>query len=148
VNEPEIQRADAGARRRAVLIVVFAAVAGAILIALFRASRPALERWIMRDPSQVGARLRLSFAIVVVLSSASLLGFAAYFWRLGARVVDAERFPPPGVAVFRDTPVVRGPAARRRGRLIQAAAVALTVLAILIAVLLSRIASALVGWAT
>ena len=148
MSEPEIQRADAGARRRAALIVVCAAVAGAILIALARTYRPALERWITQDPDQVGSRLRLAFSILAVVSSGSLLGFAAYFWRLGMRVVHAEQIPPPGLAVLRDTPIVRGSAARRRGRFIQVVAVMLTLLAVLIAVLFSRIAPALVGRAT
>lgn len=40
-------------------------------------------------------------------------------FRIGGRTVAAVRYPPPGVILARATTVVRGPAARRRGRCLQ-----------------------------
>jgi hypothetical protein len=103
--------------------------------------RPAVEQWITRDPELAGSRLALALTAVALAMTASALGFAAYFWRLGAKAVRAERFPPPGLATVRDTPIVRGPAARRRGRLLQSAAVALAVVAGAIPFLVWRLLS-------
>jgi hypothetical protein len=48
-----------------------------------------------------------------------LAGAALHLWSLGARVVRAARFPPPGLAVVRDTPVLTGEKAVVRGRLLR-----------------------------
>lgn len=48
---------------------------------------------------------------------------AAYCWRLGGRMVKSRRFPPPGVPVIRDTPVLHDLDAERRGRRLQMCAV-------------------------
>ena len=141
----EIQRADPRARRRALLIVACATVAGPTLIALAEQYRPVLEDWVTRDPDHVPARLKLGFATLAVAVSGPLLGCAAYVWRLGRSIVRAEKFPPPGRAVVRDTVVMRGSAARRRGRLIQLIAAALALVACAIPATLWRLASLLAG---
>ncbi len=139
----EVQRADPRARRRALLTVACATVAGLTLIALAERYRPVLEDWVTRDPDQF--RARLGFATLAVALSGPLLGGAAYYWRLGRRIVRAETFPPPGLAVVRDTVVMHGRAARRRGRLIQLIAAALALVACAIPAMLWRLASLLTG---
>jgi hypothetical protein len=142
---PEVQRADAGARRRAVLLVVAGAVVGALLIAASERARGPLRDWILSEPGESARRLRL----VVLLSGgvllAPLFGFAAYLWTLGSRVLRAGRFPPPGCRVIRDTPVHRGRPAVSRGRGLQALAVGLGVAAALLGSMWWRLASMLGG---
>ena len=115
----EIQRADPLARRKAALVVACGLLVGLVVISLAEFYRPALVDWFTRDPEQIDSRLRLVFAVLAVALVVPLLGFGACFWRLGDRIVRAERFPPPGLAVTTDTVVLRGRFARRRGRLIQ-----------------------------
>jgi hypothetical protein len=64
-----------------------------------------------------------------------LLALALYFWRWGGAIVRAGRFPPPGAEVVRDTPVRRGAAARRQGRLAQGFAAVVAVAAFVLALL-------------
>ena len=52
-----------------------------------------------------------------------LLFVAGHFWRMGQSVFDAQRFPPPGVQVIRDTPVLTGKEALSRDRLCQVGAI-------------------------
>lgn len=98
------------------------ATAGLILLILLDEYRAALGDWLTKDPGQAASRLRMTFGSLAVLIAGPILGFSAYFWRLGGRIVTTERFPPPGMAVVRDTHVLQNGAARRRGRLIQAGA--------------------------
>ena len=135
----EIQRADPLARRKAALVVACGLLVG--LLAEFY--RPALLDWIIRDPEQIDSRLRLVFAVLAVAFVVPLLGFGACFWRLGDRIVRAERFPPPGLAVTTDTVVLRGNFARRRGRLAQLVAGIFVLAAPAVAIILWRLISLL-----
>ena len=59
------------------------------------------------------------------LASASLLVAAILVLRLAQCIRSAGRYPPPGMPVIRDTPVLRGDAACRRARGIKIAGWAL-----------------------
>jgi hypothetical protein len=123
----EIRKADPEARRRAILVVVFGAAIGALLIAGFEELRQPLHDWLMSDPAQTPRRARLVIALSAVLLAAPLITFAVYLWLLGVKVVRAQQYPPPGLRVIRDTPVVSGPGAVTRGQAIQVGAVCLGV---------------------
>jgi hypothetical protein len=92
----EIQRADPRARRKALVVLASGALDGLAIILLLESYRPAVVDWISRDPEQMHARLRLMLAVLAAGLAVPVLAFAAYVWRLGGRVVRAERFPPPG----------------------------------------------------
>ena len=62
-------------------------------------------------------------AVFAVLVTVPSLVLGVYLWRLGAHIVRAERFPPPGSLVIRDTLITVGDNARRVGRLVQIGAV-------------------------
>ena len=98
------------------------------------------QDWIARDPT---AHLRYGLLLSVALVSAPLLALASYLWRVGARTIRAERFPPPGFAVVRNTRVLRGQSARRRGRPAQALAAATGSLACAFPVVCWRLAETL-----
>lgn len=136
----EIQRANPRARRQALLIVVCGVVFGLILILLAQSYRPALEEWVSQDPH---SRLRFALVAVFVAFVVPLLGLIGYFWRVGDRIVRAERFPAPGATVVRDTVVLRGQSARWRGRLIQFCAAILLLAAACFCILLWRLVSLL-----
>jgi hypothetical protein len=65
--------------------------------------------------------LRLT-AIVLWVGGLGLVGMGAWFWRLGRRINLADRFPPPGMKVIKDTRVRTGAKARALANLAQAAA--------------------------
>jgi hypothetical protein len=139
------QAADAVARRRALLIVVIVALTGGLAIWSFAALRPAIEEWVASG-GDVGVRVR-RFRIVLLglwaFVSLPLVAFAVYFWRLGRRILLTGRFPPPGMSVVRDTPILTGAASRRGGRALQFVGLALAAAAIGFGVVLWRLASLL-----
>lgn len=112
----EIRRADPRTRQLAIAIVLLGALLGAVLIAGFEHYRPELETWLRRDPSASSTAL----AAVAALACLPLFAAAGYLLLYGSRIVSAEMYPPPGGKLFRDTRVLTGPAAMRRGRLLQA----------------------------
>ena len=128
----EIRKADPEARRRAILVVVLGATIGALLIAGFGHFRGSLHEWLVSDPAETAFRARVVIRAAAFLLAAPLVAFAAYLWLLGAKALRAQQFPPPGLRVIRDTPVVSGPAAVTRGHAIQIFAVCLGVGAVVL----------------
>ena len=126
----EIQRADAGTRRRAIWIVILGIAAGAVMLRWFEQSLPALIAWATENPDQGAARARLLLALIGTVIVAPLAGFAAYLWFLGERISRSGRFPLPSMKVVRDTVVVTGEDAVTRSRFVKALAVFLAVSAI------------------
>jgi hypothetical protein len=113
----DVQKADPGARRQAVWLLVAGTVAGALLIVAFARYETPLVKWMRADPREAAHRLTLVLVAGVVVLSAPAVLFAAYLWRLGGRVLRAQQFPPPGYRAIRDIPIVTGRAAVLRGQL-------------------------------
>lgn len=132
----DIQKGDASLRRVTIAFVVAGAVVGAALIALATAYRPAFEDWLKED---LRARARLVMGALAVATAGPVLGLSGYMWIFGRRIIRAERYPPPGLRVTHDTPVVIGDVARRRGRLLQVLAGTLAIVAAVLAGLLLRV---------
>jgi hypothetical protein len=137
----EIHAADPRAKRTALVVILASLIVGTALIILFDRARPAIGRWVFADQQQVALRARVVLSVVAVIAAGPLIGFAAYFYRLGGATVRSARFPPTGAAMIYDTPVVSGDAARTRGRILQVLAVMLVVAAIAMAGLLWTLAS-------
>jgi len=140
---PDIRKTDPNARRKVVLILVVGTCAGALLIAAFERYRIPLSDWVLADPGASAQRARSVLILLAVLLLAPLLAFAAYLWSLGERVVRAREFPPPGLRVIRDTPVITGESAVSRGRLLKVLALGCGIAAAALGLLLWRFQSLL-----
>ena len=135
----DVQKADPTARRAALLIITFGTIAGGVLLTLSAGSSGRrVAEWVKED---VYVRVRIVTALLMLLTTGPALGGAVYLWRLGQRVVRARQFPPPGLRVVRDTPLLAGERAVRRGRLLQALATTLGVAGLLLAFVLWRLVS-------
>lgn len=141
-NRPEPRRpaaepaVDPAARRRALIIVVCGLGLGGALIALSGGFRRDLTAWAQDNPARALDLLLPALAATIVLP---VLGAAWYFWRLGARTVREQRFPPAHVAWAAGAQAITGVAARRRGRLLQGCAAALAVIIVVFAGILVRL---------
>ncbi len=139
----EIQRADVQLRRRIVgLLVLLLLVSGPLALAL---------RLYERQISQWFAELLLRLAdqpvtlvLLGLLFVSPLLILGAFLFRNGTAVIRGERMPPRGHAVIRDTNVLTGVPAIRRGRIIQCAALILIALVLAIPVVFLKMVQSLV----
>lgn len=132
----DIQRADPIARKQAVLVVAIGTIIGTVLILGFERLQVPLREWILSEPGSSSQRVKVVFLIMAAVLLAPLLALAAYFWRLGRRIVRKQQFPPPMHRVIRDTPIIRGPAAVFRGRVLGSLAVCLAIAAGLLSLVL------------
>jgi hypothetical protein len=132
----EIQKADPRALRSALLIVGGGVLLGVVFITIAGECRQAFETWLTQD---LRARLRIVTAVLTLLTTGPILAIASYCWRLGGRIVRARRYPPAGLRTLRDTLVLTGEAADRRGRFLQVWAAVMGVAGLLLAFFLWRL---------
>ena len=129
---PNIQPADPQARRRAVIVVLTTAVLGALLIYLFNRALPQLSHWLAANLEAILARPAMVIAVALLFMT-PIFAASGYLFVLANRIINSERLPPPGQAVVRDTPVLEGAPAVRRGRALQIIAGMLSVGALVMA---------------
>lgn len=104
MSEPEIQKTDPAARRKALILLLLGLVGGVILSLN-------LERWLKENSELILAYPEL---LCVLLALPLLIG-GGWAWWLGGRVITSHRWPPPGMKVIKDTEVELGDRAVRRG---------------------------------
>ena len=113
-----IQQADPGARRQAIVVLCVATLLGLSAILAFEYYQADFQSWLEKNIGFLAEHTILVFVGSVLLIS-PVLAVAIYLLLLGRRTVRGQRFPPPGYAVARDTPVLRDSQAIQRGYLIQ-----------------------------
>ena len=122
----EIERADPGSRRFALVFLVIAAGLGTAALVVLDSYRQSLLSWFLAHEPNVQVTIVI---VALLLLLMPLLLMAAWVWRYGGRVLRGSRHPPQGVKVIRDTPVRHGARARLYGRLYQALAAVLVLAA-------------------
>ena len=112
--EQEIVPGDPALRRKMLLAAPLILAIGFVALATLPRATRLLILWLQESPG--GGR----HAVLVMLAFAAPFTFGA--WLVGFDVVRrslgtlrTRRFPPPGMRVMRDTPVVRGGTARVLG---------------------------------
>ncbi len=119
-----VQRADPKARRIALWVTAIAAVIGLTVILVLERFRDRLQSWLERNLDFLLDNTAVTLAVALALAAPVFIaGF--YFLRLGNRTIRAQRFPPPGYALTRDTLVLDGWRGIRRGRILQLLALGL-----------------------
>jgi hypothetical protein len=143
----DIRRADPAVRRHALVVLVVGACAGVLLIMVFGLRPTILRDWILAEPAASAQRVKVAFLLLAALVLAPLLAFAAYLWSFGTKVLRASEFPPPGLRVVRDTPVITGEQAISRGRLFRVLALVCTIGSVVLGLLLWRLGLLLSAYA-
>lgn len=125
----QIQPADTEARRRALWLLGIAAVLGLCAILVFEHFQQDFQAW-LEDNIEYLLRNPYVVFLAALLFLSPLIAAAVYLLVLANRTVRAQRFPPPNVAVSRDTAVLEGSQAVRRGRILQFLSILLLLAAI------------------
>lgn len=110
----EIQRADLAYRRRVTRTLI-------AVTALLLAGAIAFQFWLhsisARLPlPELVATIRLTVAVCVALTAASIAALGAHLWLRGNLIVRGRRFPPRDVRSVRDMRIREGVDAVRVGR--------------------------------
>lgn len=140
---PGSRRANPAIRKLAVAVVLAVAMAGMLFTVCCLRVESVIQSWITAEPQTVSHRIKIVLAIIDALISLPLFVFSCYFWRLGARVIRDQAYPPAGYRMLKDTPVITGPKAMVRGRAIKFMGICLGSSAILFGVLFWHLAETL-----
>ncbi len=110
--EASLIPADKVYRKKVIFVYV---ILGSIGVAVIGWGLP----WMQKFLQTLGREEALQFMkVVLVMVFLSVIPVALYLFSFGRKVSAAERFPPPGTKVIRDTVVLEGEKAKQRGRLI------------------------------
>jgi hypothetical protein len=120
--EDQIVPADKKHRRLAVVAVVLFTLLGLLALWILHGYLGEIQRLAEEDLRTAEEKALRLTAIAVWVGGLSLVGMGAWFWRLGRRINLADRYPPPGMKVIKDTRVRTGARARALANLAQAAA--------------------------
>lgn len=118
-----IQKADPAHRRKFFVLFVAMTVIG---LAAIQWGVPLLQENIANQEPESAIRL---VQLLLSLMFVPMVPMAYYTYRLAMRVNNSQQFPPPGMKVIRDTQILQGKAARRRGNQLLAASILLGVAA-------------------
>jgi hypothetical protein len=113
-----IQKADPKARRKAIWVICIATIIGVYAILAFESFQRDFQSWLETNIEYLLENTIVIFLVSLVLVS-PVLAAGAYLLLLGNRTVRAQRFPPPGYAIARNTIVLEGSKGLQRGRIIQ-----------------------------
>jgi hypothetical protein len=138
---PDLQRVDPNTRRTAVMVVVIGALVGLALIAGTRSQLNTLQKVLADNPEAVRANVGIITWALIAAVVVPVWAVNVYLWRLGSRSIRSGIFPPPGIPVIRDMPVLRDNAARKCGRVLQILAAVMSAVAAGFAVALWRLAA-------
>jgi len=120
----EIQRADPGARTTALWIMGAVIALGVLAFAATMNFEQKIADWARSAAAGMDSPIQfLVVALFVVMLP--MVGISIWVFREGSKMVRTQRIPYPGQKVIKDTPVIEGPEAVKRGRAIQFIAVAM-----------------------
>ena len=117
-QDVDIQPADPAARKRAIWVFLLVVVLLGGPVAILEFNQDRLDLWFRENSIGLASRIDILFLSAFILML-PLVGAAVFVFRTATRIIKAERIPFPGQAVIKDTPIITGTKAVRRGRALQ-----------------------------
>ncbi len=110
MNRPDILPADPAYRKKVIKILLISAIAGFLILAVL--SKVIDKQVESGDPGKLIGLMTLLIALMVT----GLTGYSIYLVRIAIKTKRQAQFPPPGMKVIRDTPILYDDAARQRAK--------------------------------
>ena len=109
MNRPDMMPADPDYRKKVLLILLLITLVGFLLLAL---AVPFVNQLFdQANPEQALQTLKLVLSVLILMPTL----FSVYIIRIAIRTLRQQQFPPEGVKVMRDTPIVYDGKAKQRG---------------------------------
>ena len=118
MGNEKIVKTDKDFRKKVLLITLLLVVAGIIFILCFQNYLTGLRSLAEEYPELALQRIINSMKIIIFSVMIIYAGAGIYFLRLGILTIKASQFPPPGIKVIKDTRLIEGKNAVRKGIII------------------------------
>ena len=128
----EIIKADQISKKRFVWTMAISVIIVAVVLHFMKSHLQFLQKLYQDHPEQAQKEVFILFGFFLVAGVIiqALAGF--YFIHFSQKIIKADQFPPPGTVVLKDTPVLKGPPAKRRAMVILGVGLLMVAFAILL----------------
>ncbi len=125
-----VRKADRNYRKKTFTVIAVCILAGIAVLIFFYNYINDIKILAKQDPATAFQQMFQILQIVLSLMSVSLIALGGFIAHLSFRTIQTSEFPPPHVKVIRDTQIITGQRAKRRGiiGIIIAAAIILSAL--------------------
>ena len=130
-NEKTV-KTDKGFRKKIFIITLFLVVVGIIFIFYFQNYLTGLKLLAEEYPELALQKIISSMKIIIFMLMIIFAGAGIYFLRLGILTIKTSQFPPLGIKVIKDTRLIEGKNAVRKGIIIIILAMLFIISAILL----------------
>ncbi len=118
MENEKIVKTDSNFRKKILLITLLLVVAGIVFIFYFQNYLTGLKLLAEEYPELALQRIIYSMKIIIFMLMIIFAGAGIYFLRLGILTIKTSQFPPPGIKVIKDTRLIEGKNAVRKGVII------------------------------
>ena len=118
MGNEKIIKTDKNFRKKILLITLFLIVAGIVFIFYFQNYLAGIKLLAEEYPELALQRIINSMEIIIFMLMIIFAGAGIYFLRLGILTMKTSQFPPPRVKVIKDTRLIEGKNAVRKGVII------------------------------
>ena len=118
MGNEKIIKTDKNFRKKILLITLFLIVAGIVFIFYFQNYLAGIKLLAEEYPELALQRIIYSMKIIIFMLMIIFAGAGIYFLRLGILTMKTSQFPPPRVKVIKDTRLIEGKNAVRKGVII------------------------------
>ncbi|MBL7149332.1 MAG: hypothetical protein ISS80_04590 [Candidatus Cloacimonetes bacterium] len=118
MGNEKIVKTDKDFRKKVLLITLLLVMAGIIFIFYFQNYLTGLRSLAEEYPELALQRIINSMIIIIFSLMIIFAGAGIYFLRLGILTIKTSQFPPPGIKVIKDTRLIEGKNAVRKGIII------------------------------
>lgn len=118
MGNEKIVKADKSFRKRILLITFLLIMTGIIFVLYFQNYLAGLRLLTEEYPELALQRIISSMKIIIFMLMFIFVGAGIYFLRLGILTIKTSQFPPPDIKVIKDTRLIEGKNAVRKGIII------------------------------
>ena len=115
MENEKIVLTDKNFRKKIFIVTLFLVIAGVIFVVYFQNYLTGLKSITEEYPELALQKIVNSMKVIILSLMIVLLAAGIYFLRLGILTIKTSQFPPSGIKVIKDTRLIEGKNANRKG---------------------------------
>ncbi len=134
MNE-KIQKADEGLRKRELIKALIIFVIGIIIYFSIKLFSPSILESFKKNPIKTINYIRGVSVFIIVIILLPVFYHLKKLWKISNQTVVSKRYPPPDTPVIKDTKILQGDSAVKKGKSLKMIVISVAVLFLIFTVL-------------